>query len=124
MATLAYIAGIYTFLLFGWMSGRATCSASASSPRSGSSSMTWICYIGIELSARTQYFLLTIEIFTLALFAVVALVKVYAGDAGRSRSTPSSTGSTPSDVPGDQRARSTACCWACSSTGAGTQASA
>ena len=39
--------------------------------------MTWICYIGIELSARTQYFLLGIEIFTLALFAVVALWKVY-----------------------------------------------
>ena len=39
--------------------------------------MTWICYIGIELSARTQFVLLAIEIFTLALFAVVALWKVY-----------------------------------------------
>src|SRR5207302_2007752 len=40
--------------------------------------MTWICYRGIELSARIQTFLLSLEIFTLALFVVVALVKVYA----------------------------------------------
>src|SRR5207247_2106114 len=43
--------------------------------------MTAICYIGIELSARTQVFLLGAELVTLALFAVVALVKVYSGDA-------------------------------------------
>ena len=41
--------------------------------------MTWICYRGIELSARIQTILLSLEIFTLALFVVVALVKVYAG---------------------------------------------
>ncbi|MCW2998507.1 MAG: family permease [Solirubrobacterales bacterium] len=39
--------------------------------------MTLICYIGIELSARTQRLLLTMELVTLLLFAVVALVKVY-----------------------------------------------
>ena len=38
--------------------------------------MTWICVIGIELNAATQRWLLTAEILTLALFAVVALVKV------------------------------------------------
>jgi amino acid transporter len=43
--------------------------------------MTAIVVIGIELSARTQVGLLAAEIFTLALFAVVALVKVYAGSA-------------------------------------------
>ncbi len=42
--------------------------------------MTWICYIGIEISARTQYFLLGMEVVTLGLFAIVALVKTYAGD--------------------------------------------
>jgi amino acid transporter len=40
--------------------------------------MTWICYRGIELSARVQTFLLSLELFTLALFVVVALIKVYA----------------------------------------------
>jgi amino acid transporter len=39
--------------------------------------MTAICYIGIELSARTQQLLLGMEFTTLFLFAVVALVKVY-----------------------------------------------
>ncbi len=39
--------------------------------------MTLICYIGIELSARTQQGLLAAEIITLVVFAVVALVKVY-----------------------------------------------
>ena len=39
--------------------------------------MTWICYRGIELSARIQQALLGIEVFILGLFAVVALVKIY-----------------------------------------------
>ena len=63
MATLAYIAGVYTFLLFGWDAG-------ADSPARGQHRrrsvwivvMTWICYVGIEISARTQYFLLAMEI--------------------------------------------------------------
>jgi amino acid transporter len=42
--------------------------------------MTAICYIGIELSARTQQLLLGMEFLTLALFAVVALIKVYTSD--------------------------------------------
>jgi amino acid transporter len=41
--------------------------------------MTWICYVGIELSARTQVVLLSIELFALGLFAVVALAQVYSG---------------------------------------------
>jgi amino acid transporter len=41
--------------------------------------MTWICYRGIELSARVQSMLLGFEIFTLVLFSVVALIKVYSG---------------------------------------------
>jgi amino acid transporter len=46
--------------------------------------MTWICYRGIELSARIQTFLLSLEIFTLALFVVVALVKVYSNHPAHS----------------------------------------
>ena len=40
--------------------------------------MTWICFIGIELNAKTQRWLLSAEIVALAIFAVVALVRVYA----------------------------------------------
>jgi amino acid transporter len=46
--------------------------------------MTWICYRGIELSARIQTLLLSLELFTLALFVVVALVKVYANSPAHS----------------------------------------
>jgi amino acid transporter len=39
--------------------------------------MTWICVIGIEISARSQAILLSVELFALALFSAVALWKVY-----------------------------------------------
>ena len=37
--------------------------------------MTWICYRGIELSARIQQLLLGAEVVILAIFSVVALVE-------------------------------------------------
>src|SRR5438105_3790811 len=43
--------------------------------------MTVICVIGIEVNARTQRWLLTAEIVTLAVFAVVALLRVFTGHA-------------------------------------------
>lgn len=39
--------------------------------------LTWICWKGIELSARTQQLLLGFEMTTLVIFAVVALIKTY-----------------------------------------------
>jgi amino acid transporter len=41
--------------------------------------MTWVCYIGIELSARLQQILLGMEVVVLTIFSVVALIKVYVG---------------------------------------------
>jgi amino acid transporter len=81
MATLAYIAGKYTFLLFNWDSAAHSLLAVSIVAAIWIAVMTWICYVGIELSAATQRILLSIEIITLALFAVVALVKVYTGGA-------------------------------------------
>jgi amino acid transporter len=81
-ANQAQIAGIYGFKLFG---------------RNGMANdkgwqlllgvifiitLTWICWRGIELSARTQQFLLGFEMVTLVIFAVVALIKVYTGHHG------------------------------------------
>ncbi len=77
MATLAYIAGVYTFLLFGLDAASTNLLDISIVAAIWIAVMTWICYVGIEISARTQFFLLGIEIFTLALFAVVALWKVY-----------------------------------------------
>ncbi|MGD0894414.1 MAG: APC family permease [Acidimicrobiales bacterium] len=77
MPSLAQIAGQYTFLLFG--------ANGAANNRFwvGFLGVIWIivmtaiCVIGIELSARTQVGLLGAEIVILAIFAAVALAKVY-----------------------------------------------
>ncbi len=78
MANLAQIAGLYTFLLFGITASTAAVTIVGVV---WIVIMTAIVVIGIELSARTQVGLLAAEIFTLGLFAIVALVKVYAGSA-------------------------------------------
>ena len=78
MATLAYIAGVYTFLLFGLDAASQNLLDVSIVAAIWIIVMTWICYVGIELSARIQYVLLSIEIVTLALFSIVALIKVYA----------------------------------------------
>jgi amino acid transporter len=80
MASLAEIAANYTYLLFGWHAGAQSNLALIIGAVVWIGLMTWICYRGIELSARVQTILLSIEIFTLALFTVVALVKVYANN--------------------------------------------
>ncbi len=84
MATLAYIAGVYSFLLFGLDDAAANLLDVSIVAAVWIAVMTWICYVGIELSARIQYVLLTIEIITLAAFAIVALAKVYGGDVPNS----------------------------------------
>ena len=77
MANLADIAGRYTFLLFGADGAANSKYAVLAVGVAWIVVMTWICYVGIEASARTQWFLLGAELVTLVLFAVVALVKVY-----------------------------------------------
>jgi amino acid transporter len=78
MATLAVIAAQYTYLLFGWDSAAGSTAAIIAAAVVWIAVMTWICWRGIELSARTQQFLLSAEVVILAIFATVALVKVYA----------------------------------------------
>jgi amino acid transporter len=89
MANLAQIAGLYSFLLFGWQEAADSTFAVTAVGVVWIAIMTWICVVGIELSARTQVGLLGAEIVTLALFAVVALVKVAAGSAGPDAVDPS-----------------------------------
>ncbi len=80
MANLAQIAGLYSFLLVGWDSAAESTAAVTAAGVIWILIMTWIVARSIELSARTQNFLLSAEVVTLAIFAVVALVKVYTGD--------------------------------------------
>lgn len=77
MANLAAIAGLYTFLLF---EIEASLTAVTAVGVVWIVVMTWICVIGIELNAKTQRWLLTAEIVTLAAFAVVALVRTFVED--------------------------------------------
>ena len=123
MANLAQIAGSYTFLLF-----------NANSLANSTywvlllgviwiAVMTWICYVGIEISAKTQWFLLGAELVILAIFAIVALWKVYTDARPRSaRSIPRGRGSTRSTSP-RRTLSSPAFSSRSSSTGAGTASS-
>jgi amino acid transporter len=77
MASLAAIAAIYTFKLFGFTELGESKAAIIVAAVLWIAIMTWICYRGIELSARIQQVLLGAEVFILGLFAVVAFVKVY-----------------------------------------------
>jgi amino acid transporter len=89
MANLAQIAGLYTFELFSWTAAAESTAAVTAVGVIWIVIMTAIVVIGIELSARTQVGLLAAEIITLAAFAIVALVKVYSGDAGPASIDPS-----------------------------------
>src|ERR1700728_4746410 len=71
MASLADIAAIYTFKLFGFTELGESKVAIIIAAVLWIAIMTWICYRGIELSARIQQVLLGIEVFILALFSVV-----------------------------------------------------
>src|SRR5271170_7606796 len=77
MVSLADIAAIYTFKLFGFSELGESKAAIIIAAVLWIAIMTWICYRGIELSARIQQVLLGAEVFILALFSVVAFVKVY-----------------------------------------------
>jgi amino acid transporter len=77
MASLSDIAAVYTFKLFGFTELGESKVAIIVAAVLWIAIMTWICYRGIELSARIQQVLLGAELFILALFSVVAFVKVY-----------------------------------------------
>src|SRR5271163_5252005 len=77
MASLSDIAAIYTYKLFGFTELGNSKAAIVAAAILWIAIMTWICYRGIELSARIQQVLLGAEVFILALFSVVAFVKVY-----------------------------------------------
>src|ERR1700710_1345134 len=81
MANLAHIAGSYSFSLVGADTAAASTLWSTVAGIVWIIVMTYICYRGIEVSVRLQYALLGVEIVTLVVFALFALIKVYAGDA-------------------------------------------
>lgn len=87
MANLAQIAGSYSFTFVGEVFSNPDIAALSGdmvwSTVAGLAwifLMTWICYRGIEISAKLQYALLGIEMVILIAFGIIALVRVYSGD--------------------------------------------
>ncbi len=100
MASLAQVAGQYVFLLF-------NAKGIGGNPTSGwvllvgvgwIVVMTYICYVGVELSAKLQQFFLVIELIVLLIFAITALVKVGNGSAGPQAIDPSWSWFNPMNV--------------------------
>ena len=98
MSNLAQIAGSYTFSLFHLDDLAASTFWSTVAGIIWIIIMTWICYKGIEVSARLQYALLGIELVILFVFSVVALTKVYSGNATPESLKPSISWLWPSDM--------------------------
>jgi amino acid transporter len=98
MANLAQIAGNYGFQLFGLDSLADSTFWTTVAGVGWIAVMTYICYRGIEISARMQYVLLSIEVVVLVTFAAFALVKVYSGDAPDGSLTPSLSWLWPSGL--------------------------
>ncbi|HXR43959.1 MAG TPA: APC family permease, partial [Pseudolysinimonas sp.] len=87
MANLAQVAGSYSFTFVGDLGVPGVADLSDNVLWSTVAGLLWIaimtyiCYRGIEISARIQYVLLSIEVLILIFFAVFALVRVYSGNA-------------------------------------------
>ncbi len=87
MANLAQIAGAYSFTFvgdLGWTAAADLANSTLWSTVAGViwiAVMTYICYRGIEVSARLQYFLLGFEVIILVVISIYALVKVYTNNA-------------------------------------------
>jgi amino acid transporter len=101
MASLSQIAGIYGFLLFGqddlannkWAVTIVGCLWIVA--------LTYVCYRGIEVSAKFQFVMLAVEVVVLVLFSVVALAKVYTGNGGPDAATPSLSWLNPLNIVGE-----------------------
>ena len=102
MASLAQVASQYGFLLFNFHS-------IGENPTSfwvllvgilWIAAMTYICYRGIEVSAKVQQVLLAIEVTMLVVFAVVALVRIGIGSAPATHLVPQASWFNPFDMSG------------------------
>ena len=98
MANLAQIAGAYSYRLVGLDSLAESALWTTVAGVVWIALMTWICYRGIEPTARTQNVLLTVEVVVLIAFAGYALVRVYGGTAPAGSLTPSLSWLVPSGI--------------------------
>jgi amino acid transporter len=81
MASLAQIAGKYGFLLFGADGMAENTTAVTIVGCLWIAALTYVCYRGIEVSAKFQFVMLAVEVVFLVAFSFVALVRVYTSHA-------------------------------------------
>jgi amino acid transporter len=81
IGSLADVGARYLYLLVGWDSAAASKEAVTALAVGIIAVMTAICILGTELSARVQNVMILAQVGSLLLFATVAIVKVYSGDA-------------------------------------------
>ncbi len=98
MASYSQIAGQYFFLLIGAtaIGSDATSAWVLLVGIAWIVVLTWICYIGIQVSARLQVALVVVEVIVLLLLGIVALAKVIFGGAPSYHLTPSWSWLSPS----------------------------
>lgn len=108
MSSLAQVAGSYSFVFFGEVFQNPDIAAlggdvvwTTSAGLAWIILMTWICWRGIEISAKLQYWLLGIEIVVLIVFSIFALYRVYSGDGVAESITPEMSWLNPFDLPFD-----------------------
>jgi amino acid transporter len=81
IGSLADVGARYTYLLFEWDSAAGSKAAVTALAVGFIVVMTVICILGTELSARIQNVMILAQVGALIVFAVVALAKVWGGDA-------------------------------------------
>jgi len=98
MANLAYVAGSYSFSMFGLDGLAGNTWASTIAGIVWIVVMTYICYRGIEVSAKLQYALLGFELVTLFFFTAFALFKVFSGGTEAGHTMPSLSWFSPAGL--------------------------
>ncbi len=97
---LANTAALYSLEFVGWQAGAGSQTAVTALAVVYIIGATLLTVRGTEISARAQYALLTVQIVSLLLFAVVVLVKVLADDGGATSVKPEASWFSPFAVDG------------------------
>ena len=100
IGSLADVGARYLYLLVGWDSAAGSKEAVTALAVAIVLVMTAICILGTELSARIQNVMILAQVGSLLLFAIVALVKVYGGDATVDSIKPQASWFNPFEING------------------------
>jgi amino acid transporter len=98
IGSLADVGARYLYLLVGWDSAAGSREAVTALAVGIIVVMTVICILGTELSARVQNVMILAQVGSLLVFAIVAIAKVYSGDASVDSIEPQASWFNPFDI--------------------------